>query len=183
MTHACDDEDSKYIRCEASSPSAKRERDSREILLAKWNERSHLVMPLTDFCTSARQSPVVVWVVRLAMGKFLRSHAACEANHATRKCSFKAVWTKRSWFIGASADYAHKNGRNHFAQILYFSIFGHIFWCNFSKTTHFWNHLAPVVWSPAPPTPIRKKQSFRPNTTQFASSLWTIPFIITLKLS
>ena len=33
----------KYIQCEAPSPSAKRERDSREILLAKWNERSHLV--------------------------------------------------------------------------------------------------------------------------------------------
>jgi len=84
-------------------------------------------MPLTDFCTSARQSPVAVWVVRLAMGKFLRSHAACEANHATRKCSFKAVWTKRSWFIGASADYAHKNGRNHFAQIYFFQFLGTIF--------------------------------------------------------
>ena len=113
-------------------------------------------MPLTDFCTSARQSPVVVWVVRLAMGKFLRSHAACEANRATRKRSLPSRMEERSLVIGASADYAHKNGRNHFAQILYFSIFGHIFWCNFSKTTHFWNHLAPVVGSPATPTPIRK---------------------------
>ena len=108
-------------------------------------------MPLTDFCTSARQSPVAVWVVCLAMGKFLQSHAACEANHATRKCSFQAVWTKRSWFIGASADYAHKNGRNHFAQLLFFSIFGHNFLCNFSKPTHFWSHLAPVVWRPTHP--------------------------------
>ena len=113
-------------------------------------------MPLTDFCTSARQSPVVVWVVRLAMGKFLRSLAACEANRATRKRSLPSRMEERSLVLGASADYAHNNGRNHFAQILYFSIFGLIFWCNFSKTTHFWNHLAPDVGSPAPPTPIRK---------------------------
>ena len=67
------------------------------------------------------------------MGKFLRSNAACEANHATRKCSFRAEWTKSSWFIGASADYAHKNGRNHFAQILFFSIFDTIFSVTFQK--------------------------------------------------
>ena len=140
-------------------------------------------MPLTDFCTSARQSPVVVWVVRLAMGKFLRSHAGCEANHATRKCSFQAVWTKHSWFIGASADYAHKNGRNHFAQILYFSIFGHIFWCNFSKTTHFWSHLVPVVWSPDPPTPAERNSPFEQIQRNLPRlfKLWTIPFSIRLK--
>ena len=140
-------------------------------------------MPLTDFCTSARQSPVVVWVVRLAMGKFLRSHAACEANHATRKCSFQAVWTKHSWFIGASADYAHKNGRNHFAQILFFSIFGHNFLCNFSKPTHFWSHLAPVVWRPDPPTPAKGNSPFAQiqRILPRLFKLWTIPFIITLK--
>jgi len=71
------------------------------------------------------------------MGKFLRSHAACEANRATRKRSLPSRMEERSLVIGASADYAHKNGRNHFAQILFFSIFGHKFLCNFSKTTRF----------------------------------------------
>jgi len=61
-------------------------------------------MPLTDFCTSARQSPVAVWVVRLAMGKFLRSHAACEANRANAVC--QAVWRSAVW-LSARAPIMH----------------------------------------------------------------------------
>ena len=92
------------------------------------------------------------------------------AQRANAVC--QAEWRKRSLVIGASADYDHKNGRNHFARIL----------C-LSKTTHFWSHLAPVVWSPDPPIPAERNSPFERIQRNLPRLFkrWTIPFIITLK--
>jgi hypothetical protein len=73
------------------------------------------------------------------MGKFLRSHAACEANHAiaNAQMQFPSRMDEAQLVYRRERRLCTQNGRNHFAQILFFSIFGHNFLCNFSKPTHF----------------------------------------------
>jgi hypothetical protein len=55
--------------------------------------------------------------------------------------------------------------------------------CNFSKPTHFWSHLAPVVWRPDPPTPAKRNSHFAQiqRILPRLFKLWALPFIIRFK--
>ena len=96
-------------------------------------------MGLTDFCTSARQSPVVVCVVHLAMGKFLQT-VTCSLQGESRNVQTQfakpnggsAVW------LSARVPIMHtKTAVITFAQILFFQFLDTIICVIFQKQSTF----------------------------------------------